>query len=204
MNTVRRVKRYDIEEISYECIKVLMKILMISIALMLLSAALRIEVENNSEINFIKSGSDFRIVEEVNGNALITIPIEYSDEFLDSKLSQGIYTVDTRREDIKIKYSNLDIPVKHSVIVENDKAYLVVNNSFLILKAVIDSEYIDNTQEVTNGMKEFMNTDEFKTNMFFVTMGKTGMYAFILAFILCAIVLIVEKLYCRSKKRITF
>ena len=133
--------------------------------------------------------------------SIITIPIEYSDEFLDSKLSQGIYTVDTRREDIKIKYSNLDIPVKHSVIVQNDKAYLVVNNSFLILKAVIDSEYTDNTQEVTNGMKEFMNTDEFKANMFIVTMGETGMYTSLLALILCAVVLIVEKLYRRSKKK---
>lgn len=204
MNTIRRVKRYDVEEVSYECIKALMKIAMISIALMLLSAALRIEVENNGERNFIKSGSDFRSVEEVNGNALITIPIEYSDEFLDSKLSQGIYTVDPSREDIKIKYSNLDIPVKHSVIVQNDKAYLVVDNSFLILKAVLNSEYTGNTQDVTNGVKEFMNTDEFKGNMFIVTMGETGIYAFVLALILCAIVLIVEKLYCRSKKRITF
>ena len=202
MNKIMRVKRYDIEEISYECIKVLMSIVMVSVTLMLLSIATR--ADSNNEKNFIPSGSDFRRVEEVNGNALITIPIEYSDEFLDSKLSQGIYTVDTSREDIKIKYSDLDISIKHSVIVQNGKAYLVVNNSFLVLKAVINSEYTGNTQEVTNGVKEFINTDAFKTNMFFVTMGKTGMYAFILAFILCAIVLIVEKLYCRSKKRITF
>ena len=203
MNKIMRVKRYDIEEISYECIKVLMGIVMVSITLMLLSIAPRTD-SNNEKKNFIPSGSDFRRVEEVNGNALITIPIEYSDEFLDSKLSQGIYTVDTSREDIKIKYSDLDISIKHSVIVQNGKAYLVVNNSFLVLKAVINSEYTGNTQEVTNGVKEFINTDAFKTNMFFVTMGKTGMYAFILALILSAIVLIVEKLYCRSKKRITF
>ena len=202
MNKIRRVKRYDIEEISYECIKVLMGIVMVSVTLMLLSIATR--TDSNNEKNFISSGSDFRRVEEVNGNALITIPIEYSDEFLDSKLSKGIYTADTRREDIKIKYSDLDIPVEHSVIVQNDKAYLVVDNSLLILKAVINSEYTGNIQEVTNGMKEFMNTDEFKGNMFIVTMGETGIYAFVLALILCAIVLIVEKLYCRSKKRITF
>ena len=202
MNKIMRVKRYDIEEISYECIKALMMILMASIVLMLLSTTSR--VGDNSEKNFIQSGSDFRMVEEVNGNAIITIPIEYSDEFLDSKLSKGIYTADTRREDIKIKYSDLDIPVEYSVIVQNDKAYLAVDNSFLILKAVINSEYTGNIQEVTNGMKEFMNTDEFKGNMFIVTMGETGIYAFVLALILCAIVLIVEKLYCRSKKRITF
>ena len=204
MNKIMRVKRYDIEEVSYECIKVLIRILMISVALMLLSATLMVVDESNSERNFITSGSDFRKVEEVNGNAIITIPIEYSDEFLDDKLSKGIYTADTSREGIKIKYSDLDIPVKHSVIVQNDKAYLVVNDSFLILKAVINSEYTDNIQEVTNGMKEFMNTDEFKGNMFIVTMGETGIYAFVLALILCAIVLIVEKLYCRGKERITF
>ncbi len=202
MNKIRRVKRYDIEEISYECIKALMMILMASIVLMLLSTTSR--VGDNSEKNFIQSGSDFRMVEEVNGNAIITIPIEYSDEFLDDKLSKGIYTADTSREGIKIKYSDLDIPVKHSVIVQNDKAYLVVNDSFLILKAVINSEYTDNIQEVTNGMKEFMNTDEFKGNMFLVTIGKIGTHTSILALILSAVVLIVEKLYCRGKKRITF
>lgn len=54
MNTVRRVKRYDIEEISYECIKVLMKIVMVSVTLMLLSIATR--ADSNNEKNFIPTG----------------------------------------------------------------------------------------------------------------------------------------------------
>ena len=54
MNKIRRVKRYDIEEISYECIKALMMVPIVSVALMLLSIATR--ADSNNEKNFIPTG----------------------------------------------------------------------------------------------------------------------------------------------------
>ena len=152
MNRIRRVKRLNRDIFvtkTYKWMAVGL-LLLIIIPIVLAVPAIEIKFKNMRTIDDLYP--DYKIVDAINDDLIVTIPIEYEEKSVNNKQIR----VSKNLKEEKIKYSDINIGKKHSIIVINNNNYLITNN-FTVINAVLNKEYTGDSKEIEKGIERFMS-----------------------------------------------
>ena len=152
MNRIRRVKRLNRDIFvtkTYKWMAVSL-LLLIIIPIVLAVPAIEIKFKNMRTIDNLYP--DYKIVDAINDDLIVTIPIEYEEKSVNNKQTR----VNKKLKEEKIKYSDINIGKKHSIIVVNNNNYLITNN-FTVINAVLNKKYTGDLKEIEEGIERFID-----------------------------------------------
>ena len=152
MNRIRRVKRLNRDIFvtkTYKWMAVGL-LLLIIIPIVLAVPAIEIKFKNMRTIDNLYP--DYKIVDAINDDLIVTIPIEYEEKSANNKQTR----VNKNLKEEKIKYSDINIGKKHSIIVINNNNYLITNN-FTVINAVLNKKYTGDSKEIEKGIERFID-----------------------------------------------
>ena len=93
----------------------------------------------------------FETVNELNDDAVVTIPIEYTEKYRNSMFKKGVYS--PKMSDIvEVKKSDLPEGRFQTVIYEN-KAYITLDSQ--IVKSVLDVPHGNNAEIISKGINDY-------------------------------------------------
>ena len=122
----------------------------------------------------------FETVNDLNDDAIITIPIEYTEKYKNSMFKNGIYSPEMS-DVVEIKKSDLPKGRFQTVIYEN-KAYITLDSQ--IVKSVLDVPHGNNAEIISKGINDYkdksvsykkvMNAQEIAITLEKMTIGATN------------------------------
>ena len=95
----------------------------------------------------------FDTVNELNDDAVVTVPIEYTDKYKNSMFRSGIYS--PKMSDV-VEVKKSDLPKgRFQTIIYKNKAYITLNSQ--IVKSVLDVPHDNNTEIISRGVIDYKN-----------------------------------------------
>ena len=133
MNRIRRVKRLNRDIFVTKTYKWMATglLLLITIPIVLAVPAIEIKFKNMRTIDDLYP--DYKIADVINDDLIVTIPTEYEEKSVNNKKIR----VNKNLKEEKIKYSDINIGKKHSIIVKTNNNYLITNN-FTVINAELN------------------------------------------------------------------
>ena len=138
---------------------------------------------NNEKI--IGENVSYRTIEILDENAIITVPIMYSSNFIDKQYAKGNYNINSP-EKVDFRLSELKVPDSYNFAIANKRAYLITEDDFMV-SVLLEDKYTDNIGEISKEVnkfketsviyKEFRHSKDISTgikNIFFVLAGIAG------------------------------
>ena len=152
MNRIRRVKRLNRDIFVTKTYKWMATglLLLITIPIVLAVPAIEIKFKNMRTIDDLYP--DYKIADVINDDLIVTIPTEYEEKSVNNKKIR----VNKNLKEEKIKYSDINIGKKHSIIVINNNNYLITNN-FTVINAVLNKKYTGDSKEIEKGIERFID-----------------------------------------------
>lgn len=147
----KNIRIYYIERILWRFIAVSFIAIFISLSY-LLSLISVMDGGNLLESDLILFQDEiFETVNDLNDDAIITIPIEYTEKYKNSMFKNGIYSPEMS-DVVEIKKS--DLPKgRFQTVIYKDKAYITLNSQ--IVKSVLDVPHDNNTEIISRGIIDY-------------------------------------------------
>ena len=128
-----------------------------------------------------------KIFQDIDKEALVAIPIEYTEEYVNKLIKKGNYSP-KNSEYVKIKRKELyKYDAEFKVI--NGQAY--ISEDGFILSAILDEEYKGSVKQLLDGI------DRYKKESTYITMNKLADVSIKWAFISFILVMIILELQSR-------
>ena len=143
----------------------------------------KFQTVNNEKI--IGENVSYRMIEILDENAIITVPIMYSSNFIEKQYTKGNYNINSP-EKIDFRLSELKVPNSYKFAIANKRAYLITEDDFMV-SVLLEDKYTDNIGEISKEVnkfketsviyKEFRHSKDISTgikNIFFILAGVAG------------------------------
>ena len=157
----------------------------IFMANVILMAILHLEIESSDMYDLENNYS--KIFQDIDKEALVTIPIEYTEEYINKLIKKGNYS-HKKSESVKIKRKELyKYDAEFKII--DEQAY--ISEDGFILSSILDEEYKDDVKQLLDGI------DRYKKESTYITMNKLADTSIKWTFISFILVLIILELQSR-------
>ena len=99
---------------------------------------------------------DYEILDDLNSNAIVTVPIDYTDKYREYQIKNGVYSP-KMTETVEVKRSDIPRGNFKYIIYEN-KAYMTLKGQ--ILGSVLDESHNNNPDIIAKGITEYTKRSE--------------------------------------------
>lgn len=179
---IKKVKNIDWEGKLRGALFSTIVLLLIFLVLLAFSTeyVLKFQTVNNEKI--IGENVSYRTIEILDENAIITVPIMYSSNFIDKQYAKGNYNINSP-EKVDFRLSELKVPNSYKFAIANKRAYLITEDDFMV-SVLLEDKYTDNIGEISKEVnkfketsviyKEFRHSKDISTgikNIFFILAG---------------------------------
>ena len=167
------------------CFFITIVLLLIFIILLAFSTDYVHEFQTVNNEKIIGENVSYRTIEILDENAIITIPIMYSSNFIEKQYTKGNYNINSP-EKIDFRLSELKVPNSYKFAIANKRAYLITEDDFMV-SVLLEDKYTDNIGEISKEVnnfkeasviyKEFRHSKDISTgikNVFFILAGIAG------------------------------
>ena len=159
----RRFKKWFKEGPIDHTINLICTVCMCSVLTVLLLGNYTAILDNKAhDMGLIENGSlpgledDYEILDDLNSNAIVTVPIEYTDKYREYQIKNGVYSP-KMTETVEVKRS--DIPRGNfQYIIHENKAYMTLKGQ--ILGSVLDESHNNNPDIIAKGITEYTKRSE--------------------------------------------
>ena len=185
MSKTKRVRNADWGEIISDAFFITIVLLLIFIILLAFSTEYVHEFQTANNEKIIGENVSHRTIEVLDENAIITVPIMYSSNFIDKQYAKGNYNINSP-EKVDFRLSELKVPNSYKFAVANKRAYLITEDDFIV-SVLLEDKYTDNIGEISKEVnkfnetsvtyKEFRHSKDISTgikNVFFILAGIAG------------------------------
>ena len=182
---VKKVKNIDWKETLSGAFFSTIVLLLIFIILLAFSTEYVHEFQTVNNEKIIGENVSYRKIEILDENAIITVPIMYSSNFIDKQYAKGNYNINSP-EKVDFRLSELKVPDSYNFAIANKRAYLITEDDFMV-SVLLEDKYTDNIGEISKEINEFKETSavykKFRhskdistviENIFFVLAGVAG------------------------------
>ena len=182
---IKKVKNIDWEGALRGALLSTIVLLLIFLVLLAFSTeyVLKFQTVNNEKI--IGENVSYRTIEILDENAIITVPIMYSSNFIDKQYAKGNYNINSP-EKVDFRLFELKVPDSYKFAIANKGAYLITEDDFMV-SVLLEDKYTDNIGEISKEVnkfketsviyKEFRHSKDISTgikNIFFILAGIAG------------------------------
>ena len=182
---IKKVKNIDWEGTLRGALFSTIVLLLIFLVLLAFSTeyVLKFQTVNNEKI--IGENVSYRTIEILDENAIITVPIMYSSNFIDKQYAKGNYNINSP-EKVDFRLSELKVTNSYKFAIANKRAYLITEDDFMV-SVLLEDKYTDNIGEISKEVnkfketsviyKEFRHSKDISTgikNIFFILAGVAG------------------------------
>ena len=185
MSKTKRVRNADWEEIISDAFFITIVLLLIFIILLAFSTEYVHEFQTVNNEKIIGENVSYRTIEILDENAIITVPIMYSSNFIDKQYAKGNYNINSP-EKVDFRLSELKVPNSYKFAIANKRAYLITEDDFIV-SVLLEDKYTGNIGKISNEVNKFKETSiiykKFRhdkdistaiKNIFFVLVGVAG------------------------------
>ena len=182
---IKKVKNIDWEGTLRGALFSTIVLLLIFLVLLEFSTEYVHEFQTVNNEKIIGENVSYRTIEILDENAIITVPIMYSSNFIDKQYAKGNYNINSP-EKVDFRLSELKVPDSYKFAIANKRAYLITEDDFMV-SVLLEDKYTDNIGEISKEVnkfketsviyKEFRHSKDISTgieNIFFMLAGIAG------------------------------
>ena len=185
MSKTKRVRNADWEEIISDAFFITIVLLLIFLILLAFSTEYVHELQAVNNEKIIGENVSYRKIEILDENAIITVPIMYSSNFIEKQYAKGNYNINSP-EKVDFRLTELKVPNSYKFAIANKRAYLITEDDFIV-SVLLEDKYTDNIGKISKEVNKFKETStvykKFRhdkdistviKNIFFVLAGVAG------------------------------